>query len=230
MTARLHFGTLLLSTLIALALWGMAHGTSSIERSIDVPVVFHQVPDEIVITGQSASAVNIRVLGSRAALRNLSTLTLEYPLILQNAQPGPAIFEVDESRIDMPRGARVVSRSPSSLEVELEGKGRKNLKVRPDIEGDAADGYIISRIEVEPTRMWMTGAHSAVIQLSEVVTEPIDVSGATESVEKEVRISVGSDHVWQEEAGPVIVRIQVDALPEEVEVEETGETEPGVES
>ena len=225
---RIHFGTLLLSTLIALALWGMAHGTSSIERSIDVPVVFHQVADDIVITGQTASAVNVRVLGSRAALRNLSTMTLEYPVILKDAQPGPAVFEVDESRIDMPRGARVVSRSPSRLEIELEGRGRKHLKVRPDIDGDAAEGYIISRIEVEPTRLWVTGAHSEVIQLSEVVTEPIDVSGATESLEREVRISVGSDHVWQEEAGPVIVRVQVDALPQEVE--ETGEATPEAES
>ncbi len=79
--------------------------------------------------------------------------------------------------------------------------------------------------------MWMTGAHSEVIQLSEVVTEPIDVEGATESLEKEVRISVGSDHVWQEEAGPVIVRVQIDALPQEPEesAEESTE-EPTAES
>jgi YbbR domain-containing protein len=228
MTLRIHFGTLLLSTLIALALWGMAHGTSSIERSIDVPVVFHQVADEIVITGQSASAVNVRVLGSRAALRNLSAMTVEYPVVLRDAQPGPAVFEVDESRIDMPRGARVVSRSPSRLEITLEGKGRKQLKVRPDLEGDAAEGHIISRIEVEPTRIWLTGAHSEVIQLSEVVTEPIDVEGATKSFEKEVRISVASDHVWQEEAGPVVVRVQIDALPQESE--EAGAEAPGTES
>jgi YbbR domain-containing protein len=228
MTLRIHFGTLLLSTLIALALWGMAHGTSSIERSVDVPVVFHQVADEIVITGQSASAVNVRVLGSRAALRNLSKMLLEYPVVLKDAQPGPAVFEVDESRIDMPRGARVVSRSPSRLEITLEGKGRKNLKVRPDLEGDVAEGHIISRIEVEPTRIWLTGAHSQVIQLSEVVTEPIEVAGAVESFEKEVRISLGSDHVWQEEAGPVVVKVQIDALPQEAE--KAGADTPGAES
>ena len=31
---RFHFPTFLLSAVIAMVLWGMAHGTSSIERSV----------------------------------------------------------------------------------------------------------------------------------------------------------------------------------------------------
>lgn len=213
-THRLHFGTLLLSAIIALALWGMAHGTSSIERSVDVPIVFHDVAPEVVITGHSVNAVNIRVVGSRAALANVTSLLLEYPLDLSSAQPGPAVFEVEESQIELPRGARILSRSPASIEVTLEGKGRKALKIRPDIEGEPAEGYVIGRVDVEPRRIWLAGAHSEVIRLNEVMTETIDVEGATASLEKEVRISLASDHVWPEEETSITVRVEVEEIPE----------------
>ena len=212
---RLHLGTLLLSAAIAMVLWGMAHGTSSIERSVDIPVVFDGVPENLVITGQSVDAVNVRVLGSRAALRNVSPTKLEYRIDISSAKPGPAIYEVDASNVDqdLPRGARVVSRSPASIEVSFEIRGRKSLQVRPDLEGEPAEGFAVALVEIDPPRVWVTGARSHVLRLSEVVTETIELSGAEESIEREVRLSLG-DLVWREEDGGVMVRIEVEPLPE----------------
>src|SRR5262245_23324550 len=113
---RIRFGTLLLSAAIAMILWGMAHGTSSVDRGVDVPVIFDDVPDDLVIIGQSVDTVNLRVLGSRAALRNVSSDRLEYRLETSGAKPGHAVFEVDPSLIELPRGVRAVSRSPASIE------------------------------------------------------------------------------------------------------------------
>jgi YbbR domain-containing protein len=220
---RLHLGTLLLSAAIAMVLWGMAHGTSSIERSVDIPVVFDGVPDSLVITGQSVDAVNVRVLGSRAALRNVSPTKLEYRIDISSAKPGPAIYEVDASNVDqdLPRGARVVSRSPASIEVNFETRGRKSLQVRPDLEGEPAEGFTVALVEIDPPRVWVTGARSHVLRLSEVVTETIELSGAEESIEREVRLSLG-DLVWREEDGGVIVRIEVEPIPESETDEDDG--------
>jgi YbbR domain-containing protein len=222
---RLHFGTLLLSAIIAMVLWGMAHGTSSIERSVDIPVVFYDVPEEVVITDRSVDAVNVRVLGSRAALRNVSPTKLDYRIDLSGAKPGPAVFELDESRIDPPRGARIVSRSPASIEVMLERRGRKALIVRPDLEGVPAEGFVVASVTVDPPRVWLTGARSDVMRLTDVVTEVIDVTGATGSLEREVGLSLGSQHVWREEDGPVSVTVEVQAaVPEPGEGEHEART------
>ncbi len=198
-----------------MVLWGMAHGTSSIERSVDIPVVFDGVPENLVITGQSVDEVNVRVLGSRAALRNVSPTKLEYRIDISSAKPGPAIYEVDASNVDqdLPRGARVVSRSPASIEVNFETRGRKSLQVRPDLEGEPAEGFAVALVEIDPPRVWVTGARSHVLRLSEVVTETIELTGAEESIEREVRLSLG-DLVWREEDGGVMVRIEVEPLPE----------------
>ena len=48
------------------------------------------MPEDIVITDQSATEVNVRVMGSRAALRRFSTLDVLYPVEISGAKPGRA--------------------------------------------------------------------------------------------------------------------------------------------
>ena len=208
-------GLAFLALALSFALWGMAHGSSSIERGFDVPVVFQGLPDDLVKTEQSADVVNIRVLGSRAALRNLSPGSLEYVIGVAGSKPGPAVYEVDTTGIELPRGARIVSRSPASLEVTFELKGRRSVAVRPDVEGEPAEGFLVGEVSIDPPRVWLAGARSDVLRLSEVVTEPIDVSGLEAPVEREVRLALGGGHIWMEKNEPVSVRIQIGPKPAE---------------
>jgi len=197
---------------IATVLWGIAHGSSSVERSVDVPVSFQNLPDDLVITAQSTDRVNIRVRGSRAALRNLSAAKLEYVVDVAGAKPGTGEYEVDTSGVDLPRGANVVGRSPASLEVDFERRGRRAVRVRPDIEGEPAPGFLMGEASVEPPHVWLTGARSEVMRLDEVVTETIDVAGLQTPVDREVRLSLGGGHVWMEESRPVRVRIPIEPV------------------
>jgi len=206
---------LALAIFLALVLWSMAHGTASTELSFDIPVVYDGIPDRIVITDQSTETVNIRVLGTRAALRNIKVSKLDYRVDVSGSKPGPAVYEVDvSSRLDLPRGAKIVSRSPSQIKLRFERRGRKSVRVRPDIEGDPAAGFVVTGVEVEPARVWLVGARSTVLRLSEVVTETVDVTGLAESTEREVKLSLGGSHVWMEDQQPVKLRIAVEAVPE----------------
>ena len=216
MTApRFELRYLLLAVLIALVLWGMAHGSSSIERGFDIPVVIHDLPERLVVTDLSADVVNIRVLGSRAALRDIDPSQIEYAIAVGDAQPGVAVYEVDLTPVEgrLPRNVRIVSRSPASLEVKLEGRGRKSVKVRPDVEGEPAPGFVLTAVEVIPPRVWLQGARSDVLRLSEVVTETIDVNGLDRPTEREAKLSLGAGRVWKEESEPVTVKLQIDPVP-----------------
>ena len=68
---NLRFGVLLLAIAIALFLWGVANGSSSVEVAYDIPVVLSGLKGKFVVTEVSVSDVNVRVRGSRAALRNI---------------------------------------------------------------------------------------------------------------------------------------------------------------
>ncbi len=203
----------LLALAIAAFLWAVAHGESPIERGFDIPVVLRDVPGELVAVGQSADVVNVRVMGTRAALRNLSPGELEYRVSAAGAKPGPADYEVDPSRIELPRGARIVSRSPSDIEVRFEKRASRAVRVRPDIAGEPAQGFQVAGVDVEPRRVQITGARSEVLRISEVVTETIDLTDASAPLEREVRLSLGGGRVWLEKPGPVKVRVRIEPRP-----------------
>jgi hypothetical protein len=210
----LRMGTLLLAWLIAMVLWGMAHGTSDIERGVDIPIVFDGVSEDLVLVDQSARAVNIRVLGSRAALRDVGPGKMEYRIDVSGAQRGEAVYEIDPGRIEeqLPNGARIVSRSPASLEVKFARRGRKSIRVRADIVGEPAEGYTVAWVEVDPPYVWLTGDRSEVVSMREALTEPLEMRGVRESIERDLRLAL-PNHVWMEEGQPVKVRVQVDEIP-----------------
>jgi YbbR domain-containing protein len=214
----LQLGTLLLAWAIAMVLWGMAHGTSSIERGVDIPIIFDGISEELVLVDQSARAVNIRVLGSRAALRDVGPSKIEYHVDVSGAQRGEAVYEIDPGRIEeqLPTGARIVSRSPASIEVKFARRGRKSVRVRADLVGEPAEGYNVAWVEVDPAYVWLIGDRREVVSMREAITETLEIRGLREPIEREVRLAL-PDHVWMEESRPVSVRVQVEALPEQAQ-------------
>lgn len=211
----------LLALGIALLLWAVASGTSDLQRGFDVPIAFEGVPENLVIVDKSTSEVNLRVQGSRASLRNVSPGSMEYRLVVAGAKQGVADYEVDVTRFELPRGARIVASSPSSIEVKFERRGTKVVKVRPDLEGEPAEGFQIASVELEPDRVRISGARSEVLRLTEVITETVPLSGITESFDREVKITVGARNAWVEDPQTVLVRVVVKPSIEDVE-QETG--------
>jgi YbbR domain-containing protein len=114
----------------------------------------------------------------------------------------------------MPQGARILSRSPATIELDFEGKSRKSVRVTADLVGEPAAGFVFTEVEIDPPRVWLEGARSKVLRLSEVMTETVDVAGLSEPLEREVRLSLGVEHIWVEEDKPVKLRIRVNPIPD----------------
>jgi YbbR domain-containing protein len=217
-----NLGYKLIAVAVAFLLWGVAHSSSSVQRGFDVPMVLRGIPDDLVIVDQSSDEVNVRIQGTRAALRNISPADLEYPIEVSGAKPGVLTVEVDPQPIELPRGAEIVSRSPSRVDLTLARRGSKAVRVRPDITGEPAPDFQVTTIEVEPPRVRITGAQPEVLRLSEVLTETIDVSGATADVEKDVTIALSGSHVWLEQVQPVRVRVGVGPVAAPAEAAKPG--------
>ena len=184
-------------------------------------MVLEGLPEELVATELSADIVNIRVRGSRAALRNIETKTFEYVLPGDGAQSGPAEFRVDLVGLErqLPRGSTILSHSPAAIEARFEPRAQRRVRIRADVAGDPASGYQISSIVVEPPVVQIEGARSEVLRLTEVVTETVDVSGLDASLIREVGVTPGVDHVWVLDAGPIELTVAVEEIPVEDEAE-----------
>jgi len=196
----------------AFMLWGVAHGTADIERGFDIPVVFSNLPDSLVIVEQSSDVVNVRMRGSRAGLRRMTVEGPEYNIDVSGARPGRANFEVDLTRIEFPRGTRDVSRSPSNLLVTFEPRASRVVRVKPDLSGEPAKGYAVAGVDLTPPEVRIEGARSEVRRRGEVVTEAIDVTGLEETVTREVKVSLQRPNVWLASDTPIEARIRIKPL------------------
>ena len=215
---NLRPGVLVLALAISVFIWAVAQGTSSIQESFDVPVELVGVEDGLVVTDQNSDAINVRLRGSRASLRNLDRDQMKFRIDASGGKPGVAVYEVDVETIEHPTGTTFAGHSPSRIQVRFEKRGRKAVSVRAEIQGVPAPGFHVAGVVIEPAKVWLEGARSQVMRLNEVVTESIDIAGLAANEKREVRLVLGGGTVWAEDNSPlqVEVRIEPDPIPEPI--------------
>ena len=216
---RLFFGNLLykvVALLVAAVLWAAVQGAESVEESIDLPIVLVDVPESLVVVDQSANEVNVRVVGSRAAMRGAQRELTDYPISLEGLKPGEARFPVNTDRFPLPRGAKITARSPSTIVLQTEPVIRKTVLVRPDVVGDLPPGYKLLEVLVEPREVVLSGARSSLRRLREVLTDRIDLSELRQTTTQEGPLAFGGSLVWraEDDQSPVKVEIRLQRPPE----------------
>ena len=211
---NLRPGVLILALAISVFIWAVAQGTSSIFQSLDVPVELVGLEESLVVTDQSSDAINVRLRGSRAALRNLEPDQLKYRIDVRGGKPGVAVYEVDVETIDHPIGSSFVGYSPSRIQIRFEKRGRKAVGVHAEVAGTPAPGYHLAGIEVVPAKVWLEGARSQVMRLTAVATESIDIAGLAASEKREVRLVLVGGTVWAENNEPLQVEIRIEPDPD----------------
>jgi hypothetical protein len=200
---------------IACILWAAAQGVTDAEQSFDIPVQVENVPANLVVVEESAHEINLRVVGSRAALRRVAKSIQHYPVSLEGAKPGEARLAVSREQITIPRGARIAARSPSTLVYTLETVVPKSVPVRPDLVGEPPPGFRLGRVTCEPKEIELAGARSALRNVREVLTDRIDLTELHESTTLESPVALGYPHVWRKDpAGPPIrIRVEIEPVP-----------------
>lgn len=204
---------LLLALAISVFIWAVAQGTSSIQQSFEVEIELVGVEKDLVVTEQSADSINVRLRGSRAALRNFSVDQLKYRVDVRGGKPGVAVYEVDVESIEHPPGTSFVGYAPSQLEVRFEKRGQKKVPVRAETEGTPAPGFHLAGLVLEPPEVALEGARSQVLRLKEILTEKIDIAGLTADAERDVRLVPSGGLVWPEKDGPIRVLIRIEPDP-----------------
>lgn len=208
-----NLGLKLTSLLVAGVLWAAAQGFQSVELSLDLPIVFSGTPDSVVVVNQSVAEVNLRLKGSRAALRSAAEELRNFPISLVGLEPGTREFVIDAEILPLPRGAEVMARSPSKVELRIEPVIRKRVRIRADVVGEPAEGYRLESVQVTPREVDLEGARQSLRRLNEVSTRSIDLSVLTETTSQQVPLVLEAGQVWRADAQgePVQVEIRIQA-------------------
>jgi YbbR domain-containing protein len=216
-----HFGLKVVSIALATLLWALVSGEQVVERALRVPLEFTNVPAGLELVGDTLPTVDVRIRGSSGALGRIAAGELVAVLDLRGAVEGPRqLFHLTDADVRSPFGVQVVQVNPSTVPVSFERSEMKTVLIKPSFEGDPAPGYVVGATTLTPLTVDLIGPPSALAMVSEAITEPISVKGATASFVAVV--NVGSPEPAVRLRNAVTTKVAVTISPAPVMLTVTG--------
>ena len=206
-------GLKLLALGLAVLLWLSVAGEPVVERGLQVPLGFENVPDALEIAGDPPDTVQVRVRGAASIVNELESGDVVAVLDLAGEPPGNRrLFDMFAGRVRAPFGVEVTQVVPATITVALErGGSPRTVPVVPDIEGQPAEGFVVGRISTVPATVDVIGSESRLAGLSEALTEPVSVVNVSEAVQAVVTVGVADPTLRL--ATPTTADVTVEIVP-----------------
>lgn len=205
-----------LSVATAVVLWAWLQSEQIVEESAWVDVGY-DLPDALVTAQNPARRLRVTVKGPQRYVKRVRRADLSIMVNLQDAVPGVQQVDFVDSDIQglQLSGVDVVGLVPNSVQVDLEEKHSRAVRVAATLVGEPATGYRVSSIEVVPTQVVVEGPQSVVERLGRVSTAPVDVAGLDDTQTFEVPVTLKPKSLLLANDRPVEVRVSVEALTSE---------------
>jgi hypothetical protein len=109
---------------------------------------------------------------------------------LSDARQGTNTFDILPDNFNISKTLKITQISPSSVNVELDRVIDRVVHVKAVVKGVPARGYRVTKIVVDPPYINLQGAKSQLVDLREVLTEEVDISGLRETLAVEVPLRI----------------------------------------
>lgn len=183
-----NFGLKALSVAIAVMLWFLFGAQQVVERSLKSPLELQNTPPDLELIGETPQTVDVRVRGTSGVLGQVSAGDIMTVLDLGSARPGPRLFHLTPEQVRVPFGVEVTYVGPATLSLTFERSVTKVVPVEPTLDGQPAPGFEIERVTTEPSEVEIVGPETAVRDMKQAITEPVQIEGATQSIRESVTI------------------------------------------
>ena len=210
-----HLGLKVVSIGLAALLWIAVAGEQTVERSLRIPLEFTNLPSQLEVVGDAPTVVDVRVRGSSGALNRIAAGELVAVLDLRSARAGQRLFHLSGDDVRTPFGVDVVQVNPSTVSIAFEPSASKVVPVVPSLEGEPADGFVVGTVTAEPPTVEVLGPGTVLSKLTQAITEPVSVTGASAPVIESVNIGVADASVRLRQ--PQTARVAVGVTPAPVE-------------
>ena len=214
----------LLALGIAVGIWFNASVEDrlvSSEKVVEAGVTYNR-PRGFMIVNPTTQTVNVRLLGSKKAIRQLNPYMVNVQVELSQRQKGSAVIKLNQDNVLAPDGLEVVSIEPGTLRVDLEREVTQRVTVVPKLAGKPAEGVVMEDSEVFPSQVLVTGPESMLARLETLSTDPIDLTGHAATFEESVAVIPPDPLIQIVQPSKVTIRILIKPPAEE----EAGEPDP----
>jgi YbbR domain-containing protein len=182
-----NFGLKVLALIIAVGLWLAGH--RDIERALEVPLEFRNIPADLMVMDNRVDYVVLRVMGPRTSVSTLDADNLKLSLDLDGAKSGLLSYPLTANDFSVPRGVTVARITPPVIHLRLEPLAKRTLPVSVRLSGKPMAGYRIGQTAVRPESVAVQGPADEVRRMAVVETVPVDVEEARNAIKRRVRLS-----------------------------------------
>lgn len=161
-----------------------------LETDIFIPIEMTGLPKGLALAGTPIKGVEIRIRGPEPAVKDLQNRQLSYHLDLSAATAGLKSTPIHAERLGFPREVAILHIHPDPLVIKIEKEITKEVPVGVNIYGKPASGFYLVKAEPIPPVVVLRGPENRLAPVKEIRTKPIDVTGARESIKKEVALDL----------------------------------------
>ena len=210
-----HLWLKVLSFGLALLLWMVVAGEETVERGLRVPLELQQMPGGLEMLGDIPATVDVRVRGASGTLSRVGPGDVVAVLDLRGARVGRRLFPLTTDQVRGPFGVEVVQVTPSAVAMAFEPSVTRELPIVPEVDGRPAPGYAVGERTADPAAVEVIGPESAVRRATEVLTEPVPVTGARSAVKQAVTLGLVDSSLRLKTARTATVTVQIVPSPVE---------------
>src|SRR5271165_805095 len=177
-----NLGLKLISLGLAVGLWLAVSRDPVAEVAVDVPIEFHNIPQNLEISSENIPKAQIRLRGPQRVVHNLRPSDVYAEIELGSLKPGERTFDLTAQQIHQPSELEVVQVVPSQFHLTFDTRLVRQVTVQARVVGTFAPGYALERFEVDPPTITISGTKKHVEAVESAITDPVDVSGAMNRV------------------------------------------------
>jgi len=184
-----NFGLKVLAIVIAVGLWVAGH--RDVERAVEVPVEFRNIPSDLMVLDNRVDYVVLRLNGPRTLVSTLDAGDLKLNLDLDGAKAGAVSYPLSSTSFNIPRGVTIARITPPVVHLRLEPMIKRMLPVAVRFVNKPPAGQQIAETLVEPESVSVLGPAEELRRLVSVETLPIDLEDNRSPIKRKVRLSTG---------------------------------------
>jgi len=209
-----NLGLKLISLALAVGLWLAVARDPVDEIAVEVPIEFHNVPNNLEISTESIPRAQLRLGGPERLVHRLQPSDVHVEIDLAHVTAaGQRTFDLALQRIQKPHELQVLQIVPTQIRLTFDTRLTRQVEVHPRVIGSFAAGRQIKSIAVNPPTIQISGPQQRVEAVEAAITDPIDVSGTIDHNSFVTHAYVSDPLVQVVNPGPIYVTVTMENVP-----------------
>ncbi|MBF0352186.1 MAG: hypothetical protein HQM11_14225 [SAR324 cluster bacterium] len=181
----------ILAVFLALGIWFQAkRGAETTEMSFFAPIVFKQLPANLIITSDPPPMVNVSALIVTRRGKTFNPNDVQLILDLSNLNSGTFPYDLTTDQVTAPSNIRILSISPAQITIQTEEIIERVIPLKPRYQGQLKQNYVLEKIEVIPDSVTLKGPKSRMQNLSNIFTKEINLQDLNSSIDLIVHLDL----------------------------------------